>query len=765
MNASGFQIELRHVGFSYDGGETWALDDVNLGIRAGERVCIVGANGSGKSTLLRVMAGLSAPDTGSVTLLGHTVFTDEGGADADAYACARRGIGAVFQNPEDQIVTTVTADDVAFGPENLDVPANMIGARVHASLSCVDMLTAWGADPTHMSGGEQQRIAIAGMLAIHSRLLVLDEPTAMLDPQARAEVLALLDRIQASGTTLVIVSHLPEELRHADRIVHIEHGRITGEDCAQHMPQHDHHFPSVTTFAQLDTLARHVNTEHAGIIGAAPTAVVFDDVSFRYERESADVLSHMNLRIPRGCLTAIMGPNGSGKTTFARLLCALDKPRGGRIVVEGIDVTQARRRERRRLRRVLGFVMQHPERQLFAETVADDVAFGPTNQGLDAAQVRERVDWALDLVGVSDLRGRNPFELSGGQQRLVAIAGIIACDPSVLVLDEPCAGLDTSASRHIERLMENLRHRGVTVILICHDPDQVDRLADQVILFGNEQQGRAHADSGGEVQREVLSPTDTGYSWVSGLDPRVKIVCILTVMCAAFAMNTWAQLAVGVLLTAALWGASRVGFTRLLRSVRGFLVLFAVMGALNIGVVHTGDVLVRIGPLPITTGGVSVAIIYTTRFAIVLILGALLLETTTPTRLTAAFSSLLSPLRRLHWHTQETALVLSLALRFVPTLAQEALSIRDAQAIRGGSIESGSLPQRVNAMCATIIPVFAGAIRHANNLSLALQARSFEEGRPRSTWHAMHIRGRDIVFMTLTVTTLAAIIAMNVFTI
>ena len=122
----------------------------------------------------------------------------------------------------------------------------------------------------------------------------------------------------------------------------------------------------------------------------------------------------MNLRIPRGCLTAIMGPNGSGKTTFARLLCALDKPRGGRIVVEGIDVTQARRRERRRLRRVLGFVMQHPERQLFAETVADDVAFGPTNQGLDAAQVRERVDWALDLVGVSDLRGRNPFELSGG---------------------------------------------------------------------------------------------------------------------------------------------------------------------------------------------------------------------------------------------------------------------------------------------------------------------------------------------------------------
>lgn len=135
----------------------------------------------------------------------------------------------------------------------------------------------------------------------------------------------------------------------------------------------------MTTFAQLDALARHVNTEHAAIIGAALTAVEFDNVSFRYERESADVLNHMNLRIPRGCLTAIMGPNGSGKTTFARLLCALDKPRDGRIVVEGIEVTRARRRERRRLRRVLGFVMQHPERQLFAETVADDVAFGPTN--------------------------------------------------------------------------------------------------------------------------------------------------------------------------------------------------------------------------------------------------------------------------------------------------------------------------------------------------------------------------------------------------
>ncbi|MDU8952110.1 MAG: ABC transporter ATP-binding protein, partial [Bifidobacterium sp.] len=168
-------VELRDIRFTYDSGATWALDGVNLTIRQGERVCLAGPNGSGKSTLSRIIAGLAAPDAGHVTLLGNNVF-DESGAHADAYRSARHGIGAVFQHPEDQIVTTITEDDVAFGPENLAIAHDDIDMRIAMSLDAVDMSEQREADPTRMSGGQQQRVAIAGMLAMNPEILVLDEP-------------------------------------------------------------------------------------------------------------------------------------------------------------------------------------------------------------------------------------------------------------------------------------------------------------------------------------------------------------------------------------------------------------------------------------------------------------------------------------------------------------------------------------------------------------------------------------------------------------
>ena len=213
-------ITLRDVRFTYDGGATWALDGVSLDIRRGERICLTGPNGSGKSTLSRVIAGLVAPDEGYVVLSGNVVF-DESGAHADEYRTARCGIGAVFQHPEDQIVTTVTEDDVAFGPENLAIEHDEIGLRISGSLDAVDMSDYRASDPTRMSGGQQQRIAIAGMLAMDSDVLVLDEPSAGLDPQGREELLSNIREFhRARGTTVVLVSHSMEEIaKNVDRIV------------------------------------------------------------------------------------------------------------------------------------------------------------------------------------------------------------------------------------------------------------------------------------------------------------------------------------------------------------------------------------------------------------------------------------------------------------------------------------------------------------------------------------------------------------------
>lgn len=235
-------IELHDVRFSYDHGATWALDGIDLTILQGERICLTGANGSGKSTLSRVIAGLVAPDSGTVTLLGNVAF-DDSGAHADAYRTARHGIGAVFQHPEDQIVTTITEDDVAFGPENLAIAHDDIGTRITASLKAVGMQNYRKADPTRLSGGQQQRVAIAGMLAMDSQVLVLDEPTAMLDPQGRREVMAVVRELNKQyGITVILITHHMDEAVQAQRVVVMHQGNVLMDGTPREI------------FTQVDTL-------------------------------------------------------------------------------------------------------------------------------------------------------------------------------------------------------------------------------------------------------------------------------------------------------------------------------------------------------------------------------------------------------------------------------------------------------------------------------------------------------------------------------
>ena len=526
-----------------------------------------------------------------------------------------------------------------------------------------------------------------------------------------------------------------------------------------------------------------------------------------------------------------MGANGAGKTSVVKLLSALARPDSGNITVAGIPVATDRRytasvetphgtgsagrqadrraraarwighlpgsavkplsrKQRIELRHRLGLVMQHPERQLFAHTVAEDVAYGPRNLGLSEQEVAQRVDEALELLHISELRDRSPFGLSGGQQRLAAIAGVIACHPDVLLLDEPTASLDEMASARIRDLLADLHHRGVTVLLVTHNIDEARALADRVLVLeppkhAGQQASIRHlhgtrnpeagsmstAPGASSTERTTSEPADatddaadihagdgSGRSAIAMLDARVKAVAFLALMFSAFAISSPYQLAVGAVLTAGIVAAARIRPSLLLARIHMFLFLFVFAGALNIFFVRTGTPLAHIGAVPITDDGVYTAIIYACRFTLVIILGAVYVETTTPTAMTDAFESLLSPLKQCGIHVQEIALVLSLALRFLPTLRVEIMAVAYAQAARGGSIESGSPAQRCRAMCAIIMPVFAASLRHADNLSLALDARSYEEGIRRTHWHDMHLHFRDGVFCVACAVYLVALV-------
>lgn len=492
-------VRLAHVTLRY--GDSLALDDVTLEVCRGERVCVLGANGSGKSTLASVICGLLAPDEGDVELAGHAVCTG-GVPDLAAYRDARRQLGLVFQNPDDQIVTSVVADDVAFGPENLGVPRAQIAARVARELRRVAMEKYAHADPSRLSGGQRQRVCIAGALAMEPAVLVLDEPSSLLDVRGRAAIMRVMGRLAAAGATLVHVTHFMDEALAADRVIVMQHGRVALEGTpdevfatknAQVIEALGLEMPfeaRLTAALRADAADGKVAAvaapsgekpaaPAAPVPAAEPPAILARDLGFSYGPD-AQALDGVSFEVPVRATTAIVGQTGSGKSTLLRLLCGLEAADAGSLTVCGINA--ATKRGRCQVRRAVGYVMQHPERQLFAQTVAEDVAFGPRNQGLSAAEVERRVAHALDLVGLADRRDASPFELSGGQQRLAAIAGVLAMEPELLVLDEPTAGLDPRGRARLRALMADLAAHGVTLLQVTHSMEDAAR-ADHVVLL------------------------------------------------------------------------------------------------------------------------------------------------------------------------------------------------------------------------------------------------------------------------------------------
>lgn len=529
---TGALIQLTHVHLAYPGSQTEALADVSLSIPTGQHVCILGSNGSGKSTLLQLVNVLALPTSGAVHVAG--IDTREPGRALEI----RSRTASVFQHPEDQMVTSIVADDVAFGPENLRIAQPEIASRVDAALAAVGMKDRARSDPSDLSGGQVQRVAIAGALAMEPDILLLDEPCAMLDVEGRESVRTIIRNLRARGMTILHVTHFMEDAQEADRAIVLKRGRVAFDGT-----------PSAL-FSQPD-LVNELGLEmpggrsEAGAQGsdvatgvAAPgiaipdapvdPSLVFEHVSFSYERAAnprkrtrrralfgrrgtvdaprseragkATVQKHplavedLSFEARPGIITALIGHTGSGKSTTAELACALKLPTAGAVRVGGIDTADlARRRE---LRGLVGYVAQLPERQLFAETVFDDVAFGPRNLGLAPREVEARVHEALRSVNLAPtdaLLTSSPFALSGGQQRSVALAGVLAMKQPILVLDEPMAGLDPAGRAHVRALLKQLRRQGTTLLMVTHSMEDVAELADQVIALdgGRRVDGRA----------------------------------------------------------------------------------------------------------------------------------------------------------------------------------------------------------------------------------------------------------------------------------
>lgn len=761
-------VVLKNICFSYDDGKTWTLDRLNLTIRSGERVAIVGKNGSGKSTLAKIIAGLAAPDSGYVELCGEKVFENTT-AYADAYRNARKFIGALFQSPEDQIVTTVTEDDVAFGLENLNVEQPKMRKLVNNALEAVHMQNHRLSNPSLMSGGQMQKVALAGSIAMQSKLLVLDEPTSMLDSKSRKNVDELFDDLHKSGTSIVQITHRIDECQRADRILLLENG-VLHEICLEKLESYLNNSKSSLSKKSQENINNYQHrNKNINDSTHANKAISISHLTVKYDNKSTAAINDYSLDVNEGEIVAIMGENGCGKSTLAKALCGLLKAESGSIIVEKIPVSgKTSKADRQNLRKTIGYVMQLPEQQLFANTVREDVAYGPKNFGLKGDALKERVDETLRLLNLEDLAEKSPFSLSGGQQRLVAIAGVLAFKPRVLVLDEPTAGLDFEAASRLLQILCELNNQGVTIVVITHNIHEVKALGARLVTLKTknsesleDKKKSAQEKSKQEKFAQETITKEKPSSLLASFDPRITLLSCFMLMLSAFSITHYTQLAVLAFATLCLIIAAKIPFIKLISSLHMLIAVFTFSGLLNILAVRTGKILCKLGPIIVTNDGIHCAILFATRFSLVIIIGAILVITISPTVLTEACTSLLSPLKTIGIPTQEISLIMSLALRFLPTLSNEAVEVAHAQTARGGSIRDGSICKRIHAISSLIVPAFAGVIRHSETLSLALDTRCYTPSATRSHLHTLKVRAKDVLLLVVAVGFVSAIIAMS----
>ena len=506
------------------------LKGVDLTIKKGEFIALLGRNGSGKTTFSKQLNAILRPSEGTVTV------DEMGTKDADKLYEIRQRVGMVFQNPDNQMVAANVEEEVAFGPENLGMESDTIVARVKQALEQVRMWKRRKTAPNHLSGGQKQRIAIAGILAMHPDYIVLDEPTAMLDPKGRKEVMEALQRLnQEQEMTVILITHDMEEAALASRVILLADGQVRFDGTPEKFFGADVLLAEmgmeaplsyrVRKFIDSDVFVEKVGDarEDEAATGKRKNLSEYDKSGREWEASSElvdkkknekaeaetdeknqDLLSlqhvsyiyspgtayekvaldDVSLSLGKGEIVGLAGHTGSGKSTMIQLLNGLLKPTSGTVTFEGKDI-HAKGYSGNYLRSKVGMVFQYPEHQMICDTVWEDVAFGPSKQGLTGEACETCVEEALRFVDLPEKYYQaSPLQLSGGQKRRVAIAGVLAMHPEYIILHEPAAGLDAAGKREIfDRIRRMSREQGIGVLLVSHSMEDLAEYADRIIVL------------------------------------------------------------------------------------------------------------------------------------------------------------------------------------------------------------------------------------------------------------------------------------------
>lgn len=773
-------LEVKNVTVGY--GDVEVLSGASLSVAPGELVALVGDNGSGKSTLGRVMCAAQLVDGGSVVVDGH----DPSVSELERLR-VRALVGRVCQDPVDQIVSSLVFDEVAFGPRNLGLDDAEVKRRVLAALDLVGMPSFADRVTTELSGGQQQRIALAGLLAMHPSYLVLDEPTAQLDPSARAGFRDLFSRLaHESHMGIALITHDPAEIARADRVIDVARmgvrsgdasaggdrandarvgdvrggGACEGDAFKGAQSTGDASLDSVRSFDACASDACALSEDNASeggslmaatcarggradIVHARPV-LELDGIFFSYG--DRPVLTDVSLRVHAGEVVLLAGASGAGKSTLASIAAGLVAPCSGEVRLCGAPPVPGD----------VGLAFQQPEAQFFLDTVYDEIAYAPRNLSCDEAEADRRVHAAVRTVGLDEgLLSSSPFELSGGQARRVALASVLSLDAPAYIFDEPSAALDAKGRAFARRMVEGLSREGRAVLVITHDVDEWSPVSSRVVELADGSlhecdrgatgadsfacDGRAsapgeaprgdassHVPSGGAATPLTALGGYTPHTPATRADARVKLILLLLATVGVFsAQSPVVLLAWAVVLFGAL-GAARMRPSRILRAMRPVAIVLAFTLIANL-VSCDGRAMIELaGPVGLDPAGGLRGLLAVVRIVLLVGFSLVVAASTTGTQLSDACVRLLRPCARWGVPVGPLGTVLSLALRFIPLVSEELNRIRLAQRARGASFDNGTVIERIGVWASVLTPLMIGLFRRADRLAEAMSARCYD---------------------------------------
>lgn len=754
---AGARVCARGWGWRHAGRKNAALSDVDLDIAPGERVLVLGPSGSGKSTLMGGLAGLlGGAEEGEAT----GTLTVDGVAPAEA----RGRVGLLMQDPEAQVVLARVGDDVAFGMENLGVAREEIWPRVENSLEAVGLSVPLDHSTTELSGGQKQRLALASILAMGPGLLLLDEPTANLDPSGVAEVRAAVEKVvERTGATVVVVEHRVDVWASlVDRVIVVADGAIAADGPLDEvLEQQGDALRERGIWLPGDDVAAEVGPAPEVPPASSDTTPIarVTDLTIGYAAD-APVRSGIDLTIERGVSTCIVGANGAGKSTFALTLAGLLPPLEGAVEVETSDGSAGDPHEwsSKQLLGRMSMVFQEPEYQFLAATVAEELAIGPRAAGMSEEEIAPLVDEHLEALGLTKLARANPMTLSGGEKRRLSVATALISAPELLILDEPTFGQDRGTWLGLVRLLRAALERGVTLVSITHDPAFVAAMGQRVVDLG--QVGTRGATLADPADEAGAAPAGNAHDrgakhgargLLAHTNPVARVLALLVATTPLLITIDPVSAGVALALELALMPLSGV-------SARSFflkatpLLLAAPLGALSMLLYASpgGTVYWQFGPAAISDHSMWLALGIGLRMCAIVMPAIALLDRIDPTDMGDGLAQIL--------HLPARPVLAALAgARMTSLMAADWKALERARRARGVGDSS-----RIRSFLRGSFSLLVFALRRSGKLATTMEARGFGAAGKRTWARVSRLRAADAVLMVVAIAVPAIALAASI---